>query len=106
MFVKRGCKLTYPILDLLAGLCGQCSESHAPNFLHLVSPCQLAAGSDAAILLQQRETERPILLNCCNRVKAKPFAENIQDDAAVVRLNLDGGEFLHCRPRDVATFGC
>src|SRR6266702_1307581 len=98
MFLKRGCRFTYPILDLLAGLCGQSSESHAPNFLHLVSPCQFAAGGDAAILLQQRETEPPILLNCGYRVNAKPSARNIPVAVAVVRLKVDGGEFIQCRP--------
>ncbi len=104
MLVKRHSRLAYPIVDLLASFHRQGGESQATHFLCLIHPRQFAAGVDPTIVLQQRETDSPVLFDRSNGVKAKSLPGHIQDNATVIRFDVDGGEPLHRRTRGLAAF--
>jgi hypothetical protein len=72
--------------------------------LRLIHPCHFAVRFDSVTVVQKPETNRPIPLNGINGVKAKPTVRNVQHDSAIIRVEVDIGEPIHCGPWSFAAF--
>jgi hypothetical protein len=95
--------LAHPVADFFASFCGQSSESQA-SLLRLIRPRHCAVGFDSLVVVREPETDRPMPLNRIKGVKAKSSIRDIQYDAAVIRLDIDIGVPLDCRPWSLAAF--
>jgi hypothetical protein len=90
-------------VDLFARFRRQSRKAQA-SLLSFIHPRQLADGLDSPVMVREPERDRPIALNRIERVKAKSATRDIQNDAAVIRLDIDVGVSLDFRPRSLAAF--
>ena len=98
--------LNGPVINLLARFAGERGEAKATDFLNCICPNEFAANVNAAVLLLQRKTHGPVLFYWRHRVEAQAAVGNIQNDATVVRLNVDVCKFVEFGTGDVAAFSC
>jgi len=93
-----------PLADLQTSLGGQIREPQTSSLPILIHPCQLAVRFDSALPLGKPETNRLTPVNGSNGVKAKPSQRNIQHDGAIIRIEVDVGEFVDWSPGGLASF--
>ena len=98
--------LNGPVINLLFRFAGERGEAKAAHFLNFVRPNEFAANVNAVVLLLQRKTHRPVLFDWRHRVEAQAALGNVQNNATVVRLNVDICKFVEFGTGNVAAFSC